>query len=317
MAHPILNWKAPPHYALTMLLATPDFELPDDEFHLLNGWIHNRYSKNLCSQHLYKEAECHIKKSLKNSLEQGDMCSAAEAEIEYGNIFAYNNGPKTVLHWKKCTDYIRKSGNESNYFKIYELGYDCLCMMIEHQYGNNLSDKMQQLQELRPHTFLYQQLFIDDVCINGLLLSYLDEKQETEYIENAVKLASRMKADSYLHTPGFTILATYKLLIAYCMLDNVDKRKNHSDIIKSLVMELIKSNIFDDQHLPYSEMVLYDISTCCKDQNNLKEVVLHELPQEAKKLFEAISHGKTKKQVRTIISDKEHQINLPHFNYSF
>ena len=53
-----------------------------------------------------------------------DYGAAAEAEIEYGNIFAYSDAGRTAEHWKKCIDYIERMNDRSTYFQIYHDGYD-------------------------------------------------------------------------------------------------------------------------------------------------------------------------------------------------
>lgn len=111
-----------------------EFALPETEKDRFYGWLHNRYSKNLCSVHRFDEAESHIVEALNNAVTRCDYESAAEAEIEYGNIFAYFDSKKTAYHWRKCSEYIDKSHSQTAYFSIYKKAYglwaDIICHTI-------------------------------------------------------------------------------------------------------------------------------------------------------------------------------------------
>lgn len=297
-----------------------NFCLSQEELQSFLGWLHNRYSKNLCSIHRYREAEKHAQEALKIALDKNDFCSAAEAEIEYGNIFAYNDTKKTARHWKNCVEYILKSNSQTTYFNIYKLGYYILSAMLDKSTTLDLSYEIKNLLELRDETFLYQKLFIDDIYADYYIIQYLDGKCSYESFKKVIPKLIQMKAESYMHTPHFTILATYKLFTVYRLICNEEATTSNIDTTVSFIYELIKCGIFTESKLPYSTMILYEIFKFCQKEDKLTNIIYHELPDVAKKVFDCMKNAEYETKFKyavTPLSDDKRQLNLLHFNYVF
>lgn len=296
------------------------FGLANDKYETFLGWIHNRYSKNLCELHRFDEALTHVQAALNLALSKNDYCSAAEAEIEYGNIYAYSDAKKASQHWRKSVNYISICGNDSYYFKVYKHGYFILSELLLDELSDDLVSEIHELQELRPKTFLYQQLLIDDICADYYIIQYMNGKCGIQCLKDMIPQLSRMKADSYNYTPAITILATYKLFTVYRLICGVEPIEANIDMGVILIYELIKNNIFTNSKLSYSKMVLYDIFYFCKNKSELENKILHELPECAKKFFlqlkkENMENGDF--HASTLLSDKNRRVNLLHFNYIF
>lgn len=310
--YPFLDW---------LLDNANNFGLQDDTYLTFLGWIHNRYGKNLCGEHRFSDAEIHIQKALQIALAGNDYCSAAEAEIEYGNIFAYNNVSETVKHWSQCVEYISKCGNNSIYFQVYQHGYNILVKILKGDITDELLMEIEDLQALREKTFLYQKLFIDDICTDYYIIQYLDKFYgNSVYLKEIVNQLNRMKSESYMHTPCFTILATYKLFTVYNLLCDVEKSEINIDTANSYILELVKNNLFDREKLPYSRMVLQDIFCFCQKHEQAKEKIFHQLPDGVKKIFIDMERNSSyKKNARAVtpISNQGKKVNLPYFNYVF
>lgn len=303
-----------------LIAESVNFGLSDQELQSFLGWIYNRYSKNLCSEHRFDEAEFYIQKALETALSEKDYGAASEAEIEFGNIFAYFDAEQTSAHWRKCVQYIEKSNAQSIYFKIYHYGYDILSGLLHSDIPVELTNKIERLLELRDQTFLYQKLFIDDIYADYYIIRYLDGMCSFEEFKQIVPKLLRAKSESYMHTPIFTILATYKLFTVYRLISDVEPTDTNIDTTAAFAYELIKSNIFDETKLKYSTMILYEIYTFCKNRTNLLETIFNALPQAAKEIFYSMRNGKIKEQFEhaiTPLSNKNRQVNLLHFNYVF
>lgn len=303
-----------------LMKESQNFCLSPDELYKFLGWIHNRYSKNLCSEHRFEEAEYHVQEALNIALAKNDYCSAAEAEIEYGNIYAYNNIEKTSQHWNQCCKNILKSHNNSVYFQVYEHGYFILSRLLEHAATEDLFERVVLLQELREKTFLYQKLFIDDVCADYYIIRYLENNYRTDFLENIIPQLMKMKSESYMHNSNFTILATYKLFTVYRLLYEKEKTIVNADMVTTYAYELIKNGIFEDSKLAYSNMILYEIFYFCQEHKEVAEMIFKELPENAKIAFSAMKIDSCQKQFQyavTPLSDKNRQVNILHFNYIF
>lgn len=310
--YPFLNW---------LLDNRNNFGLQEDVRLTFLGWIQNRYSKNLCSEHRFKEAEVHIREALKIALDRNDFCAAAEAEIEYGNIFAYDDTLKTIEHWEQCVNYITECGNNSIYFQVYRRGYYILVQLLKNNVTEDLSLEIVALQELRTKTFLYQKLFIDDVCTDYYIIQYLDTFYgNSDYLRDIIASLNRMKSESYMHTLGFTILATYKLFTVYDLLCDIEDSESNIDIATSYMLELIENKLFEKEKLIYSRMVLQDMVLFCQKHNNIKDKILQQLPDDARKIFANLSKTNIKRNTGyalTPISNQSRKVNLPYFNYGF
>ena len=303
-----------------MMDVSETFGLSNQELSSFLGWIYNRYSKNLCSEHKFEEAEDYVQKALKKALSEEDFCAAAEAEIEYGNIYAYFDAKQATKHWKKCVDYIAQSNAHSVYFEIYYYGYDILSKLLQMNMSIELTDEIKKLLESREKTFLYQKLFIDDIYADYYIIRYLDGKCSFEEFKEIVPKLVQSKSESYMHTPTFTILTTYKLFTVYRLITDVELTDTNIDITVALIYELINSNIFDESKLPYSTMILYEIYTFCQRKDNLVETISNELPHVARNIFCNMQNEDFKKQFEhaiTPLSNKSRKVNLLHFNYVF
>lgn len=297
-----------------------NFGLSDEELSSFLGWIYNRYSKNLCSEHKFEEAEYYILKALEIARSGNDFCAAAEAEIEYGNIFAYFDADRTIKHWKNCVDNIAKANIHSVYYEIYYYGYDILSKLLQNNMSVELTDEIKYLLELREKTFLYQKLFIDDIYADYYIIQYLDGACSFDTFKGIIPKLMQAKAESYMHTPIFTILTTYKLFTVYRLLLDVEFSDVNIDTIVTLVYELIKSNIFEESNLQYSTMILYEIYIFCQKKDDLFETIYNELPHIAKNIFCNMQNENYKRQFGhaiTPLSNKSRKVNLLHFNYVF
>lgn len=297
-----------------------NFGLSNDKLQGFLGWLHNRYSKNLCAEHKFSDAKIHILQALDIALNQHDLYSAAQAEIEYGNIFAYNCASETTNHWQKCVDYIIKCKAESIYFIVFRYGYSVLTQILKKNPLENSLYDIKKLLELREKTFLYQKLFIDDVYADYYIVQYLDGECTFQAFKEILPKLQQMKSESYMHTPKFSILATYKLFTVYRLIYDKEPTDSIVDIILSLALELIKNNIFDDRKLDYSDMILYEIYTFCKGNDELLSKIYHELPSGAKTVFIRMNNIEYKEKFRyaiTPLTNKNSQVNLLFFNYYF
>lgn len=309
------------HIFLDWLLDESDnFDLSSDEHENFLGWVHNRYSKNLCEQHRFAEALTHVHNALELALRKKDYCSAAEAEIEYGNIFAYSDAKEASRHWQNSVKYISICNNNSYYFKVYKHGYYILSKLFIGEISDDLLTEINKLQELRQKTFLYQQLLIDDICADYYIIQYMNGDCSFQTLKNLIPQLSRMKTDSYNYTPEITVLATYKLFTVYRLICDVEPIDANVDMGKILIYELIKNNIFTSSNPSYSKMILQDILRFCKNKSELENEILHELPENAKKIFLQMKKQKTQdghSHALTLLSDKNRHVNLLHFNYIF
>lgn len=297
-----------------------NFGLSNDKLQGFLGWLHNRYSKNLCSEHKFLLAKIHISQALNIALNQHDLYSAAQAEIEYGNIFAYNSASETANHWQQCVDYIIKCKAKSIYFIVFRYGYSVLTQILKKNLLENSLSDIEKLLELREKTFLYQKLFIDDVYADYYIVQYLDGECSFQAFKEILPKLQQMKSESYMHTPKFSILATYKLFTVYRLIYDKEPTDSTVDIILSLALELIKNNIFDDRKLDYSEMILYEIYTFCKNNDELILKIYHELPSGARSVFNQMDSIEYKEKFQyaiTPLTNKNSQVNLLFFNYYF
>ena len=306
---------------LDWLLEESDkFSLSKSEYENFLGWLHNRYSKNLCEFHSFDKALLHVKAALDLALNKNDFCSAAEAEIEYGNIYAYFDAEKAIQHWGKSVYYISICGNDSYYFQVYEHGYYVLSKLFAGTISDDLPEKISKLQDLRDKTFLYQQLFIDDICADYYIIQYMNENCGLQILKDMIPQLSRMKADSYNYTPEITMLATYKLFTVYRLICEAEPTEVNRDIAKAFIYELIKNDLFAEGKLSYSKMILYDILDFCRDKRDLGNEIMHELPENAQKLFLQLIDASADNghfHAITLLSDQKKQVNLLHFNYIF
>jgi len=295
------------------------FGLTAEKHQRFQGWIANRYSKNLSAAHRFREAETYAQKALDIALRNEDHESAAEAEIEYGNCFAYSDPEKTAEHWEKCVQYIAKLENKSIYFQVFQHAYFMLYKMLRNDL-NGLEEHVQELQELRGQTFLYQKLLIDDVCADYGLLRYVDEeKNDLDALAALLPPLIQMKAESYLHTPIFTVLATYKLFTVYRLLCANGLQKTYQETGICLAYELIDNGVFERDKLPYSKMILSDLAEYTRGENRLVKEVCAKLPPEAQKEYRSMLNETQlmNKRTSTVLSDSRKRINLLHFNYVF
>lgn len=307
-------------YLQWLISEAKNFKLPEPELQTFLGWLYNRRSKNLCCEHQFNEAEKVICEALDLALSKHDYSAAAEAEIEYGNIFAYSDAGRTAEHWKKCVDYIERMNDRSTYFQIYHDGYDILCRLLTNDWTTELDDKIKRLLELREKTFLYQKLFIDDIYADYYMIQYLDNRCSYKEFKAVIPMFMRAKDESYMHTPIFTILATYKLFTAYRLMCDADPAIENVDMTTALAYELIKNGIFEKNKLNYSTMILYEIYNFCQRDDHLAEVILHELPHAAKDVFCSMQNGEFEDQYKfaiTPLSNQGRNVNLLHFNYVF
>lgn len=296
-----------------------NFGLNESEFLNFKRWIHNRLCKNLCSIHDFDGALRQIKKALKESKERCDFGAMAEDELEYGNIYAYFDRAKTVMHWSKCAKNISKIKDKSIYFQVYELAYGILADLLCGK-TKNLSSAIEKLRSLRKKTFLYQKLLIDDVYADYLLIKYIEQPEKVSLQTQVIPILENMKSDSYMYDAKFTILASYKLLVTYILIDKTAHSKNNKAFITNLIFELIDNGIFDAEKLEYSDMVMRDIATYSYDKVELCCDIADRLPAFARTAFEElVSNLKSDRQLKaiTLLSDKEKTINLLHFNYVF
>lgn len=303
-----------------LLKEVDKFCLAKNDYEDFLGWIHNRYSKDLCELHCFDDALDHVKDALELALNRDDFCSAAEAEIEYGNIYAYSNAKEAIRHWEKSVYYISICNNDSYYFQVYRHGYYVLSQLFAGEISDELASEIEKLQNLRGKTFLYQQLFIDDICADYYIIQYMNGKCGAQSLKDMIPQLSRMKADSYNYTPEIAVLATYKLFTVYRLLCEVELTDVNKDMGKMLAYELIKNNIFAEGRLDYSEMILNDIFRFCRGKSDLEDEILHELPENAQKKFLQFKETDAingKSHAVTLLSDKKRQVNLLHFNYIF
>lgn len=307
---PFLEW---------LLKEIKNFALPSQASHRFTGWLHNRYSKNLCSAHRFLDAEAHIKKALLNALEREDYESAAEAEIEYGNIFAYTDREKTAQHWESCADYILKSGSKTPYFTVYRLGYSILTKLLRCDWSG-AAVLLPKLQELRNETFLYQKLFIDDVCADCCLIQYMQDGMNSKILYNLIPQLTNMQDESHMHTPILTLMADYKLLTVYRLLDQADSKEQYLEKIISLFYEMADNNIFCEEKLHYSKIILQDLAGYCQQRNNLAIFIKRKLPNAAWDCFATLM-DRVKNDgpfpAETVLSDRKKTLNLLTFNYEF
>lgn len=303
-----------------LLEESVNFGLSNNKLQGFLGWLHNRYSKNLCAEHRFLDAKMHIIQALDIALNQHDLHSAAQAEIEYGNIFAYNCASETANHWQKSVDYIIKCKAESIYFIVFRYGYSVLTQILKkNPLGNSLYD-INKLIELREKTFLYQKLFIDDVYADYYIVQYLDGECSFQTFKAILPKLHQMKSESYMHTPKFSILATYKLFTVYRLIYDKEPMDSTVDIILSLILELIKNNIFEDCKLDYSEMILYEIYNFCKNNDKMISNIYHELPSGAKSILTHMNSIEYKEKFQfaiTPLTNKNSKVNLLFFNYCF
>ena len=308
--YPFLDWLINQAY---------NFDLPQSELETFRGWLHNRYSKNLCSEHKFSEAEKHAQKALDIALAKGDFYSAAEAEIEYGNLYAYDNTHETIKHWEKCVKYILKCNIHNTYIKVYQHGYYILSKMLNNFISQDLFEELEKLLEYRDKTFLYQKLFIDDIYADYYIINYLDGNCSFDEFKQIVPRLNKMKMESYMHTSKFTILATYKIFTVYRLICDKEPDDSNIDTTLAYMLELIKSGIFENAKLPYSTMILYEIFIFCQKNKNLTQIISRELPNGAKEIFRCMGTSEYEKyQIAvTPLSNKNKQVNLLHFNYVF
>ena len=307
---PFLDW---------LLKETENFALSPQTSHRFIGWLHNRYSKNLCSDHRLFDAEIHIKKALQNALEREDYESAAEAEIEYGNIFAYTDREKTAWHWESCVKFILKSGSKTPYFTVYRLGYSALAKLL-HYDRIGATKLLPQLQELRNETFLYQKLFIDDVCADCCLIQYVQDGMDSQILYNLLPQLINMQDESHMHTPILSLMANYKLLTVYRLLDQAEPNEQYSEKIISLFCEMADNNIFCEKKLRYSKVILQDLAGYCQRHNDLITLMKRKLPDTASDCFAGLLDQVKSKgpfPAETILSDRGKTLNLLTFNYEF
>lgn len=299
---------------------TPNFELPKNKYHLLLGWIYNRYSKNLCSEHKFSSALNYAEKALNIALQEGDFLSAAQAEIEYGNIYAYTDASKTILHWKNCVKLISKYKNVSTYFEIYKLGYGIYCNLLTHKLSNTVAKKIEKLLGMRKETFLYQQLFIDDIYADYYIIKFLDNECSFETFKGIIPKLVQMKSDSYMHTSNFTILATYKLFTVGRLIYEREPAFMNQDTLLSYVYELIDNNIFVASKLAYSKFILFEIYSLYKKDEGTYMAIKNKLPDIAQRKFECMNQAQYINEFKhaiTPLSNKGRTVNLLPFNYTF
>ena len=163
-------------------------------------------------------------------------------------------------------------------------------------------------------------LFIDDIYADYYIIRYLDGECSFEEFKKMVPKLVRAKSESYMHTPIFTIITTYKLFTVYRLISDVEPTDANIDTTAALAYELIKSNIFDEPKLQYSTMILFEIYTFCQNKGNLTEMISDELPQAAKNIFYNMRDREFAEQFEhaiTPLSNKNRQVNLLHFNYVF
>ena len=297
------------------------FGLKAHQLQRFEGWLANRYSKNLSAVHRFCEAKTQAKKALDIALLNKDLESAAEAEIEYGNCFAYSDPESTAEHWEKCVEYICQLNTKSVYFQVCQHAYFMLYKMLRNDFAG-LDQQVQALQELRNQTFLYQKLLIDDVCADYYLLSYMeDDMKNPAALLALIPVLTQMKAESYLHTPIFTILATYKLFTVYRLLCSHGLKKDYQATGISLVYELIENGIFEEKELQYSQMILSDVAEYTRGENDFIRAVCDKLPLEAKECYKVMLDKNISwpldGHATTVLSDSKRRINLLHFNYVF
>lgn len=296
-----------------------NFGLSKRDFLSFKQWIHNRLSKNMCSQHDFDGALQQINQALKIAKQNANFGFIAENELEYGNIYAYFDAAKTIEHWLLCVKSISKIQDKSIYFQVYELAYEILAKLLNFK-TNNLSTKIAKLRFLRKQTFLYQQLLIDDVSADYYLIKYVEKPQEVSLKTQVIPILENMKSDSYMYDTKFTILASYKLLVTYILIDRAEHNNKNKALITNLIFELIDNGIFDARKLEYSDMIVRDIASYCFNKKELCSDVANKLPETARTMFdELVVDLKAGKQLKaiTVLSDKNKNINLLHFNYVF
>lgn len=295
------------------------FMLPQETHHRFCGWLHNRYGKNLCSVHRLDEAVDHIEAALSNALERDDYESAAEAEIEYGNISAYLDAEDTARHWEQSVRYIQLSGSKTIYFTVFRLGYSILVKLLRHDL-DGIQKLLPQLQELRTQTFLYQRLFIDDVCADYYLMQYAQGDADIQKLLDLLPQLIMMQDESHMHTPIFSLLADYKLLTVYRLLDCAEAKDEYQENIFNLLCELTDNGIFSGEKLAYAKMILQDLAVCCANRPALRARILQKLPQTAENYFSNMLERVRKEgalPATTILHDRERTLNLLTFNYVF
>lgn len=298
-----------------------EFALPETEKDRFYGWLHNRYSKNLCSVHRFDEAESHIVEALNNAVMRCDYESASEAEIEYGNIFAYFDSKKTAYHWRKCSEYIDKSHSQTAYFSIYKKAYGLWADIICHVHCHE-DQLTRELQELRPKTFLYQQLLIDDICADVIILKYVRGEISANHLINLIPQLEHMRSESYLYHWQFALLFSFKLLtiirlLSYKGLSDIVQGDQKADII---LREMIGNGIFESNHLEFSKIVLQEILPLTNEYPTLDEMLRANLPLGAKNAYLNMKRDYPNGnafQISTAIQDELHTVNILHFNYVF
>lgn len=294
------------------------FALSEKDYNKFMGWLHNRYGKNLHSVHDFTGAEYHIRAALEIALRSKDYSAAAEAEIEYGNIYLYSDAVKAAAHWDRCVQYIKICGDNSIYFQVYRYGYSALIKLLRHQMDTVLQDIL-DMQELRSQTFLYQKLFIDDVYADYCIIASAGTDITT--LQALLPHLNTMKSDSYMYAPIFTLIASYKQLTVHRLLYKLgDKQHIHSDMVINLAFELIDNGVFTGNHLEYSKMILLDLADHCVGDGHARHEIVRRLPPAAKEHFITILNkirSEGGQRAITPLTDAENQINLLLFNYEF
>lgn len=297
--------------------ATCNFISEDNNISYL-GWIYNRLSKNYCSLHDFESAETYVKLALKIATDSEDYRAIAQAEIEYGNLYAYSDHVLTAQHWTKCADNFRLSNEDSAYRYVYELAYDILAKLLVHNI-ENLKNDVYNLLSFRDKTFLYQKLLIDDVYADFMLISYVEGRENINLYSDLIPYLVRMKSESYMDDHVFSILSTYKLMTAYILSEEQEKTDNSNKIF-NLICELIDNRIFCERYLNYSVMILRDIAEYCAKHAALAARVYEVLPFKCQSEFKnLLKEAKECGQLEsvTVLTDKSHKLNLLTFNYEF
>ena len=295
------------------------FGLDESEYLNFKRWTYNRLCKNLGSLHDFDGALLQIKKALKIAKKRRDFGAIAEDELEYGNIYAYFDKAKTIKHWSKCAKSISKIKDKSIYFQVYELAYGILANLLCGK-TKNLSQPIDKLRSLRKQTFLYQKLLIDDVYADYLLIKYSKQPEDVSLQRQVIPLLENMKSDSFMYDTKFTILASYKLLVTYILIERVEHSQKNKALITNLIFELIDNGVFNAGKLEYSDMILRDIADYCFNNNEVCSEIADRLPELARVAFnEHVYNVKNSGHLKsiTVLSDRKKTLNLLHFNYVF
>lgn len=215
--------------------------------------------------------------------------------------------------------YIQLSGSKTVYFTVFRLGYSILVKLLRHDL-DGIQQLLPQLQELRAQTFLYQRLFIDDVCADYYLMQYAQEDANIQKLLDLLPQLIMMQDESHMHTPIFSLLADYKLLTVYRLLDCAEPRDEYQENIFNLACELTDNGIFSGEKFAYAKMILQDLAACCANRPELRARIQHKLPQAAEGYFsnmlERIRREGTL-PATTVLHDRERTLNLLTFNYVF